>query len=168
MSSAILGEVRTGLSPDARPALQVALDVEDRRAHLVTHSYRLAMVGAMSELTASGGTASLRYLAARAEGCPLRLGGSRLIVRACLAFELGHVWAESHAAANPRNGGQVWPTPEALVRVKYGIFGGLFLEADVGAGVPVLRPRYFFEPDRVLYEVPAATVRAALGLGYGF
>src|SRR5204863_289045 len=84
---------------------------------------------------------------------------ARLIARACLAFELGSVWAESHAATNPRDEQQIWPTAETLVRVKYAVLGGLFLEADVGVGVPVLRPRYFFEPDQVLYEVPAVAAR---------
>jgi hypothetical protein len=167
-STAALGEVRTGLTPEVRPALQVALDLESRHPHLLAHAYRLGVVGAVGELQGAGGTATLRYLAGRIEACPLRFGETRLVFRACLAFELGYVWAESHAATNPHDEGQVWPTGEALVRAKYTVTGGFFVEADVGAGVPMLRPKYFFEPNQVLYEVPVVTARAALGLGYRF
>jgi hypothetical protein len=167
-SAAILADLRTGLAPEVRPALEVAADLEDRRAGPVRHAYRLAVVGALSELAGSGGTASLTYLAGRLEGCPLRFGGARLGLGTCLAFEIGYVWAESHATTNPRNNGQVWPTGEASLRLKYVVSGGLFLEADVGVGVPMIRPQYFFQPDRVLYQVPAVTLRAALGVGYRF
>ncbi len=168
ISVAALGELRTGLAPALRPALALAFDIEQRRRRVLTHAYRLAVVGATSELARSDGSASLRYLAGRAEDCPLRLDDARLVVRACFAFELGYVWAKSHATTNPRDQGQLWPSAEALVRVKYGIVGGLFAELDVAGGVPILRPRYYFEPDRVLYEVPVLTAQGGLGLGYRF
>jgi hypothetical protein len=34
--------------------------------------------------------------------------------------------------------------------------------------VPLVRPRLYFEPDQVLYQVPRLTARAALGFGAVF
>lgn len=163
-----LGELRTGLAPVPRPAGEIAFGVEDSRERVLAPSLRVAIVGAQSELDASDGSATLRYLAGRAEGCPLRWGTRRIELRPCVAVEVGYVWAESHAAKNPRNAGQVWPSGEASLRLNLRISGGLFLEPDVAVGVPFLHPRYFFEPDQVLYQVPSITFRAALGLGYRF
>jgi hypothetical protein len=38
----------------------------------------------------------------------------------------------------------------------------------VAVAFSFLRPKYYFEPDRTLYEVPVVTGRGSLGVGYRF
>ena len=153
-----------------RPAGALAVELADTHPRLFAPSVRVTLTGTGSELANEYGSASLVFFGARADACLLKvgLGEGRLVLRPCVAVEIGYVWADSHAPTNPVDGGQLWPSAEAMLRLRFKVAGGFFVESSVAAAVSFLRPRYFFEPDRTLYEVPAVTGRGSLGLGYGF
>jgi hypothetical protein len=167
-SVVLSGELRGGLAPLPRPAVGLAIDVEDTRVRLFSPSARVAVVASESQLGSSQGSAGLVFLGGRIEACPLRWGTGRVALRPCLGFEIGNVWAKSHTSTNPQDATQVWPSGEGLLRLRWVLFRGFFLESSLGAGLSFLRPRYFFRPNQTLYAVPVITGRGAVGAGYRF
>lgn len=162
------GELRGGLAPSVRPAGALAVEIEDPRPRLFAPSARLTLVGTASELENEYGSASLAFFGGRIDACPLKLGSGRFVLRTCVAVEIGYVWADSHAATNPVDAGQLWPSGEAMLRLKLMVAAGFFVESSVAVAFSFLRPKYYFEPDRTLYEVPVVTGRGSLGVGYRF
>jgi hypothetical protein len=54
------------------------------------------------------------------------------------------------------------------MRARWQVWLPVFLEVDAGAIVPVTRNTFVFDPETVLYEVPAVSERVSGGVGAYF
>jgi hypothetical protein len=75
------------------------------------------------------------------------------------------MWAESHADERPADGDSAWAAADAVLRLTFRLSSAIFAETNFAASVSLVRPRFYFEPDRLLYMVPPVTGRAAVGVG---
>jgi hypothetical protein len=167
LSVVLLGGVRGGLGPAARPTAEAGLDA-GTSGGLLAPSVRLSGFGGNGSLDGVDGSAALWLIGGRLELCPLRLGNARFAVRSCMGAELGFVHAEGQIAFAPRVANESWVSVEATLRAQWFATSSWFVELGGGPVVPLDRTRYYFEPDRTLYVVPALTGRAAIGAGLVF
>jgi hypothetical protein len=163
---ALGAEARGGLGDGPRFASTLGLEIGDPRAQVFAPSVRVAALFGLSHVSSNAGAANLQLYAARLEACPLRLGGERVYLRACVAGEGGAVRAEGEIAVAPRSATKPWVTVEPALRVPFFVTPRFFLEANGGAIVSLVATRYYFEPDHTLFVTPRLTARAGLGLGF--
>lgn len=166
-SVVLLGGARGGFAPGLRPTGELGVDVGASPA-VWSPWVRLAGFAGNSELGSLGGSASLRFFGGRLELCPLRLGDRSLIVHACAGGELAAVDARGQIAIEPKSVTKLWASAEATLRLQWFATRSFFAELGGGPVLPIVRTRYYFEPDRTLYIVPDVTARLALGLGLLF
>jgi len=167
VSAVLLGGARGGFAPGLRPTGELGVDVGASTA-VWSPWVRLAGFVGSSRLGSLGGSASLRFFGGRLELCPLRLGDTRLTVRACAGSELAVVDARGQIAIEPKSVTKLWASAEATLRLQWFATRSFFAELGGGPVLPIVRTRYYFEPDRTLYIVPDVTARLALGFGLLF
>jgi len=166
--SGLLGAgLRGGLAPSARPVLEAGVDFGATSSQLFAPAFRATILGSLSRVSNSAGTAKLALLAGRLEGCPGRIGGPTVALRPCLGLELGAVFAEGEVEGG-HDVVQRWGSGEASVRLEVWPFPQVFVELGGALVVPFFHTRYFFVPDQIVYVVPAVTGRAGLAVGYRF
>jgi len=163
----LLVGLRGGFGP--RPALSVELGIEmGLRRGPLSPSGRLSLFGGESVLSGAEGSALLRFGGARLDVCPWRLGTRTIVVRLCAGAEIGAVRAEGRIAVNPQAVTELWSSGEATLRLRWLATKSFFVELDGGPEITFVRPRYYFEPHSVLYDVPWLTARGAGGVGIVF
>jgi hypothetical protein len=59
----------------------------------------------------------------------------------------------------------LWLSAGAIGRIGVRVIGPIFLEAEGGAVFPLVRDRFFVEPDETIHRAPAAAWSGAAGLG---
>jgi hypothetical protein len=115
-----------------------------------------------------GGVATFAYSAGGLEVCLLRVPRTgRLVVRPCLATDLGVIHASGSDVLNARSANRVWWAVGGVARVEWSLTARIGLELEIGCTFPVWRDRFRFEP-LLIYEVPRASGIAALGLAMHF
>jgi hypothetical protein len=163
----LLVGLRGGFGP--HPALSLELGIE--RGLLrgpLSLSGRFSLFGGESVLSGADGSASLQFGGARLDVCPWRLGTGALVLRFCAGADIGGVRAEGRIAVNPRSVTELWSSGEATLRLQWLATKAFFIELDGGPEITFVRPRYYFEPHSVLYDVPWLTARGAGGAGVLF
>jgi hypothetical protein len=160
--------VRGGIAPEPRPYAAFGFEASSTSERVVAPAFRLAVIGAWSRLSASNGEASLLLIGGRAEACPLHFGSERIGFRPCAAFEAAPVFASGEIDVDPKHATEPWLAVESMARVQWHPNDRFYVELDAGVLFPLRRSRYYFEPNETLYEVPAVTGRAALGVGFVF
>lgn len=174
--------VQTAVGPN--PVLGVPLFVElgseARSSGLhVEPRARLAWTFATSSRgEVAAGTASFAWASGALDLCPVRLAlttgaATPLVdVRACGRFELGRIAADGEGTGSPtRSESRLWlgAAVPFTGRVTWPGLGGLFLEAEAGPRVPLVRDRFVVGPSNSLVFRPAALgVAAGLGAGLTF
>jgi hypothetical protein len=112
--------------------------------------------------------ASYRWLLGDVDGCALSVRVERLELQPCLRLEGGALSASSSAGLDgPVNAVRPWLAAGALGRAQLRV-GWLSLEAEAGAGLPLVRDTFVFEPRVVSYQAPVAFVWAGAGAGVHF
>lgn len=166
--SGLLGAgLRGGLAPSVRPSAEMGLDVGATRPNGWSPAGRALIVGSLSRIEHSAGTAELSLFAGRIEGCPVRFGSAAVGVRPCLGLELGAVFASGELEGG-RSVVEPWGSSEASLRLETWLSARVLLELSGAAVVPFFHTHYFFVPDQVVYVVPGVTGRAGLVIGYRF
>jgi hypothetical protein len=167
VSAVLLADVRGGFGPSPRPTGEIGIELSAREPHWSPSARWLGFAGT-SEFGDRNGSALLRFGGGRLELCPLALGSASFVARACAGGELGAVVARGQIANEPKSATKVWASAELSLRVQWFATRSFFAELGGGLVLPIVRTQYYFEPDRVLYTVPDASARAALGLGFLF
>ncbi len=163
----LLVGLRGGFGP--RPVLSIELGVEMGLLRgPLSPSGRLSLFGGESVLSDAEGSASLQFGGARLDVCPWRLGTRALALRFCAGAEIGAVRAEGWIAVTPRTVTELWSSGETTLRLQWLATKSFFVELDGGPEITFVRPRYYFEPHSVLYDVPWLTARGAGGVGFLF
>ena len=103
---------------------------------------------------------SVTLVAARLEVCPIRWIAADVELDPCASIELGAIRGERSEA---RSG--LWLAPGALARGRWRFAHPFFAELELGASVPLSRPRFLLEPAQTLWHAPPIAFSAAAGLG---
>jgi hypothetical protein len=127
----------TGVAPEPLPG--AALFLELGSSDWLPRSSRLTLLGGYSESTAGARQLDVTLLGVRAEACPLRWSVSTaLLLEPCAGAEAGLIRGEGADPAGTADTG-FWSSVLAQGRVAIGVGGPLWLEAQVGGRVPLVR-----------------------------
>ena len=166
-------DFRAGISAAAiaETALEPELGFGPRLGLLVRQG---ALLGALSltfggsdSLSASVGSAELRWLRGRLEGCAAFPASLRLELQACASFDGGMLEGAGQNAPFIDTRRTAWLAPGALGRLSLALGQQLDLSAEVGGFVPLVRPRFLIETPEgreLLHAVPALGFSAGLGV----
>jgi hypothetical protein len=104
-----------------------------------------------------GASARFEHAALRAVGCPWRNpGGPRwLALRPCLGLDVGRSRGEGFGVSGASSNSSLWLAARGEVRFEFSIYDGLSVGGAGGAALPLVRPRFYFEPGAVAFETPA-------------
>ena len=86
-----------------------------------------------SDVTAaSGAGAEFAWVAAMAEGCPIRIVAldARVALDPCLAFHLGVLHGQGRHLDRPESATDLWADLGPVARLRVAVAAGLFLEAQ--------------------------------------
>lgn len=127
----------TGVAPDLLPGGALFLELESSRG--LPSSARLTLLGGHSESTAPSRELAVTLLGVRAELCPLSWTPStELVLEPCVGAEAGIIRGAGADAAGTADSG-FWSSVLGQGRVALQVQGPLWLEAQVGARVPLVR-----------------------------
>ena len=133
-----------------------------------------ALLGALSltfggsdSLSASIGSAELRWIRGRLEGCAAFPASLRLELQGCASFDGGMLEGSGQNAPFTDTRRAAWLAPGALGRLSLALGQRLDLSVELGGFVPLVRPRFLIETpegEELLHAVPALGFSAGLGL----
>ena len=157
-----------GASPSAAAAIVVHAEVESRAERIFAPS---AVLGATfvlpSSTVAAGADVASALQMGTADGCPVRLGGSRLALRPCVEVQVGRLEARSAGFAGARLDSAVWVAVAATLRGRAELGAGIGLELAIAAGSPLIQDAYSVGDRRVLTVGPLL-FSAIAGVGVHF
>jgi len=167
----------SGIAPALRPVLAPFVEVgrsRDAGGARVGLSLLVEVPDAEVRVDTPAGarSASLGFMAARLEACPLSVAlGSSVDVTPCAAFELGKVSGAGGSDVVPqRSGSSWWVAPVLLASLRWNPLGPLFVQVSLGGGLSLNREKFVLhEPDQVpVHTVPLgfAEVGGALGVHF--
>jgi hypothetical protein len=167
VSAVLLAGAQGGFGPPVRATGEAGVEIATRSG-ILAPSVRLSGFAGDAYLEGGGSSATLWFVGGRLELCPWRFGSAKVVVRPCAGGELGRVQAHGQIAVEPRTAIELWASAEATLRVQWWATRSFFVELGGGPEFPLVRTRYYFEPDRTAYVVPSVTARGATGLGLQF
>jgi hypothetical protein len=115
-----------------------------------------------------GPTATFTWTSGLVEGCPLRWTYETLKVEPCLRAEAGVLTGAGANIVAARDVTRPWVAVGAVGRAEWFFLSPLFLDVEAGLRFPLVRTRYFFDPDTTIYRPPPAGWVAGIGLGVRF
>jgi hypothetical protein len=113
------------------------------------------------------GSARFVWTVGRLDLCASLSVAPRLRVGPCLGADMGEIDGAG-SIARPRQASPFWFALGGIVRGRWQVRSPVFLEVDAGAVVPVTRNAFVFDPDTLLYQVPAVSERVSGGVGAYF
>ncbi len=156
----------TSVLDSTAPLLELRLGLEGARFA----AYGLADVFAAQTITLEGGFAELGLWTAGVLGCYRWLGGggdSAWSSRGCVGGELGRITASGRGFSDARDDSATWGAFRAELDLGLRLSRAIALRAAAG-GLAQVRTLYVaVSPERV-YETPALTARALLGVEAAF
>ncbi len=123
--------------------------------------------GADEEASAQGATARFTWTFARAEACAAWDAGVLRLVP-CVMAEGGALRGAGEGVDSPRAETRPWFVLGLVGRGQWFLTPGLFLEAQGSLGAPLVRDRFYLEPNATVHDVPFLTWGGAVGLGAHF
>ncbi|HEX2678409.1 MAG TPA: hypothetical protein VHM19_17275 [Polyangiales bacterium] len=150
----------SGLLPGAALFAELELDGSSS----LQPALRLALSGAFATSRFGASDVQLRVLSARAQACPLWVGGRVLRARPCAALDVGQIRSSGSGRAGRVDSG-LFLAADAGARLTWQAFRELAFEAELGAAIPITR--YELSGGGV-QRAAAVGVRAALGAAVHF
>jgi hypothetical protein len=115
------------------------------------------------------GSADFSLLSGAIELCPLRFPESgALELRPCAGAELGQVHAESHGVVLARKPNRLWLAASASGRAGWRFAPPFFAAGELGASFALVRQHYHFDSGESVFDTPALSGFARIGLGVSF
>lgn len=155
--AAALVLMQSGIAPN--PSLDVGAGVIARWSLSGFEPWLLLGVymGAASQtVRVEGASARFEHAALRAVGCPWRYPGpSWLALRPCLGLDVGRSRGEGYGVSGASSNSSLWLAARAEVRFEFSIRNGLSVGGAGGAALPLVRPRFYFEPGAEVFQTPA-------------
>ncbi|MBI4704838.1 MAG: hypothetical protein HY744_27355 [Deltaproteobacteria bacterium] len=108
------------------------------------------------------GTAELSRFAGELSGCPLQIRfRPTLVLRPCLGVQAGALLATVGGVDEPADQVVPWLAGTMPLRLQYSPLDWALIELSAELGVPLVRHRFYFEPDLTVLQV--SPIFAALG-----
>jgi hypothetical protein len=149
--------MQSGIAPN--PSLDVGAGVVARWSLAGLEPWLLLAfyMGAASQtVRVEGASARFEHAALRAVGCPWRYPGPQwLALRPCLGLDVGRSRGEGFGVSGASSNSSLWLAARGEMRVEFSIYDGLSVGGAGGAALPLVRPRFYFEPGAVVFETPA-------------
>ena len=168
------GKVLGDVAPDAMLGGGAYVELESDGDTVVAPSARLSLFAATDDVFVSS-KARFTLLAARADGCPVRLGAERLSIRPCAGVDVGDLFARGIAIPSPESAAKSWVAMGPLVRARWSPLGRrFFLDLDGAALFPLTRFNYVFQyqtiptTTRQVHQAPAVLPAVSVGAGVRF
>lgn len=149
--------MQSGIAPN--PSLDVGVGLIARWSLAGLEPWLLLGVytGAASQTVhVEGASARFEHTALRAVGCPWRYPGPQWLgLRPCVGLDVGQTRGEGSGVSRASSNSSVWLAARGEVRVEFSIYDGLSVGGAGGAALPLIRPRFYFEPGAVVFDTPA-------------
>jgi hypothetical protein len=149
--------MQSGIAPN--PSLDVGAGVIARWSLAGLEPWLLLGVytGAASQtVRVAGASARFEHAALRAVGCPWRYPGPPWVaLRPCLGLDVGRSRGEGFGVSGASSNSSLWLAVRGEVRIEFSVYGGLSVGGAGGAALPIVRPRFYFEPGAAVFETPA-------------
>jgi hypothetical protein len=159
----------SGVAPQPLLTVPVFLDLSRRGSELFAPAIRLRFERSDSgTVNVSGVGADFTWTAGSADVCPIAWAPWRLRFWPCARVEAGVIQASGADVTPTRNDTRPWLTVGGVLRARLTIYGGLFAEVEGTAFAPIVRDRFFIEPDTTIQHVPAVAAAGGAGLGASF
>jgi hypothetical protein len=150
---------------------RVGVGYASRSDALFAPSLQIAFApGAFARAAPSFGEAQFRWTTGTVDACPLRLAiGSALLVRPCAGLDAGLLYGEGATVLHPTSSSRPWLAARALIRAQVSVGEFLFVGAEIGAALPVVRDTFYMDPGHVtVYRAPWLLPFWGLSLGMRF
>jgi hypothetical protein len=157
--------VTGGIAPDLAVSIPAFVDVARWARGPLSPSFRLRFE--RTSIDGAAGGANFTWTAGSLDACPIALSTPAFRVWPCARVEAGALEATGDASSS-RTSTRPWISAGALVRARLVIVGGLFVEVEGGAYVPIVRDRFFLEPDETVHRAPVVSAAGASSLGASF
>jgi hypothetical protein len=123
--------------------------------------------GALTAASLLGSSARFSWTFARVEGCAAwQVGDFRLAP--CAMVEGGALRGAGQGVDVPRAKTRPWFVAGLVGRGQWVVTPGLFVEGQASLGTPLVRDRFYLEPDTTVHDVAYLTWGGAIGLGAHF
>ena len=119
----------------------------------------------------TGAAARFQWALVEVEGCPIRLGGTRLALHPCLALRLGVIHGEGRRISQPKQTVSLWSDAGPAFRLRLAVTARLLLEAQGGLMLPFRRATFDIVDmgsPTTAYSVPRLGGSAGIGVAYRF
>lgn len=165
-------EVASGVTPSPFLSFPAFVEVWRRTESLFSPSLRLRFARADSGdvfVGSSGAGADFTLTTGSIDLCPLGwTPAGWLRASVCARGEGGLVAASGVGVTPARSDQRAWVTAGLALRLRAGIVGALFVELEGYAFAPLVRDRFFVEPDATVQRAPAVAGAGAAGVGVTF
>jgi hypothetical protein len=156
--------VQIALLSGALPGVAVSVPVFAELSEPNAGTYRIAFEWSSGDT--ADGRAHFLLLAGRVSACPWTLESADVRFEPCAGLKAGVLSARGIDVSNPAREKRGWLAVGPLARVKWLIFGPMFLEAEGGLFAPLIRDRFYFAPDIAVHEPNRLTAELRLGAGF--
>jgi hypothetical protein len=158
-----------GVSPNGVASVPVWAEAAGPRNGLFTPTVRAGFERATSgTISLRGPTATLTWTVAVLEGCPARWTFGAVAFEPCVRAEAGVLEGAGANIVPAREQKRAWVALGPVARVQWSVVGPLFVDFEAGLRAPLVRTRYFFEPNTTVYQPPPVAGVVAGGLGVRF
>lgn len=165
--AALVGGVSRRAQLASRFAFELVRDVPANGIALSPSFSVAAMSTATTTESSALGAIALRWQALVGTACPLALTISGVAsVRPCAFVEAGRLRGEGVGISAARRNDAEWIAVGLSGRLDVEIAPKLFLEVDVGAASPLVRPRFSYASGTVAFDTPASGGRVGLTLAF--
>ena len=166
ISAGLGGGLVAGSAPTVLLSVPVFVELSRAGREVVRPSARLRVEWTFSSSNSEGG-AFVRTGGA-IDLCPIALGASSLRAQPCMRAELAALYAKGRGVEPVRSAVRPWFALGAVARVRIDLPPPLFVELEAALILPVVRDRFYVEPDTVVYRAPTVGGTAAFALGASF
>jgi hypothetical protein len=165
-AAGLVGEI---VSPRISVGGALFVTLSDTSERVFSPSFGLAIAHIPAEFAQSGGDVSVRWTAAIASICPLRLRSGPVSLHPCAFGTGGFLNARGETSKTPRTASRSWWSAGALGRMVAEIGGGTSARVELGMSVPFYRRRFVTTPpEETVGESPEVSVLGALGVAHVF
>jgi hypothetical protein len=171
-SAGLLGHATFLVSPTLGYGGDIFVEAEAPASSRLGPAVRMGIFLNQSDVELpTGGAARFQWALTEVDGCPVRLGGTRLALHPCLVFRLGVIHGEGRRISLPKRTVSLWSDAGLVLRLRLAVTARLLLEAQGGIMLPLHRPTFDIMDmgsSTTAYSVPRLGGSAGIGVAYRF